>query len=230
MNHTHMHTGSLPLTLALLATAGAGLLVRPRLKRGSFLAGLLAVWVAIASPLMDLDHRLLTMHMVSHLLLMTVGAPLILRSLPAWRSGHAVGHPVLCWLSSTATVIVWHLPAVFELALDSPAWHLAEQANFLAAGFLFWLPVLRPSPERSEWTAPVYLFLATLPCDVLSAFLVFCDRVVYPSYLTAPRGALSPGQDQEFAGALMWVWVTFVYCAPAVASVVRTLSPEAANV
>jgi len=58
----------------------------------------------------------------------------------------------------------------------------------------------------------VYLFAATLPCDALSAFLVFCDRVVYPpTFRAAPLLSVSPLHDQEFAGALMWVSVTLIY-------------------
>jgi cytochrome c oxidase assembly factor CtaG len=73
----------------------------------------------------------------------------------------------------------------------------------------------------------LYLFLATLPCDILSAFLVFCNRLVYPFYLSAPQlFAMSPLQDQECAGALMWVWATFAYVIPAVAITVRILSPR----
>src|SRR5258705_3580317 len=72
----------------------------------------------------------------------------------------------------------------------------------------------------------LYLLAPTLPCDALSAFLVFCDRVVYPSYLTAPRLVdMSPLRDQECAGALMWVTVTLIYIVPAVAITLELLSP-----
>ena len=71
----------------------------------------------------------------------------------------------------------------------------------------------------------LYLFLATLPCDALSAFLAFCDRVVYPAYLQMPRRFdISPLADQQLAGALMWVFVTFAYLVPAVAITTRLLS------
>src|SRR5436309_14707428 len=80
--------------------------------------------------------------------------------------------------------------------------------------------------SASPWLIPVYLFAATLPCDELSAFLVFCDRVVYPSYLSAPRlSSLAPLHDQEFAGALMWVSVTLIYLLPAVVITIELLSP-----
>lgn len=72
------------------------------------------------------------------------------------------------------------------------------------------------------------LFLGTLPCDALSAFLCFCGRVVYPSHAAAPAVfGLTPLLDQECAGALMWFWVTIAYLLPAVAATLRTLSPSA---
>jgi putative membrane protein len=92
------------------------------------------------------------------------------------------------------------------------------------------LPVTQPwasFARRPRWDIPVYLFLATLPCDALSAFLTFCGRIIYPHYLTTTRlFDISPLADQECAGALMWVWVTFVYLAPAVAITLRMLAPD----
>ena len=100
-----------------------------------------------------------------------------------------------------------------------------------AAGLLFWLPVVQPWPSAARWprwSVPLYLFFATLPCDVLSAFLAFCDRVVYPHYLSSHRVfPMSPLEDQECAGALMWVCVTFVYLTPAAAITIQILSPRA---
>jgi cytochrome c oxidase assembly factor CtaG len=129
---------------------------------------------------------------------------------------------------------------LFELALRSERWHEIEHGYFLAAGLLFWWPIVQPWPSVARWplwSAPLYLFLATLPCDALSAFLAFCDRVVYPSYLSAHRVfdisalrisvlRISVLNDQQWAGALMWVWVTFAYLAPAVAITVQILSPR----
>lgn len=141
--------------------------------------------------------------------------------------GNTVTHPVFCWLAATAAVIGWHVPAAFQLALGSHWWHTVENATFLLAGLLFWWPVVQSRPSLGQaWSMPLYLFLATLPCDILSAFLAFCGRVVYPSYLAAPRlFDLSPLQDQEFAGALMWVSVTLIYLIPAVIITVQILSP-----
>jgi cytochrome c oxidase assembly factor CtaG len=73
----------------------------------------------------------------------------------------------------------------------------------------------------------MYLFLATLPCDVLSAYLTFCDYVVYARYLGAsPALNASALQDQQVAGALMWVYITFAYLLPAVVITMQILSPR----
>ena len=193
----------------------------------AFMSGLFSVWIAAASPLATLDHRSLTVHMLNHLLLMTVAAPLILAGMPILRNARLV-HPVLCWLAGTATVIGWHLPAAFELALQSHWAHGVEAASFLLAGLLFWWPVVQPLSSVTmspRWSMVLYLFLATLPCDILSAFLAFSNRPAYPHYRSANQlFSLSPVQDQQCAGALMWVWVTFAYLIPAVIITMQILS------
>jgi putative membrane protein len=225
----------------------------PGWRLASFMSGLFSVWAVGASPLAALDHQSLTIHMVKHLLLMTVAAPLILAgtpvfplvcglpkvfikshpplaSLPARWLERCLRHPALCWLAGTAAVIGWHLPVAFQLGMRSHWVHSLEDVCFLVAGLLFWWPIVQSSPSATRsprWSMALYLFLATLPCDILSAFLVFCNRLVYPFYLSTPQlFSLSPLQDQECAGALMWVWVTFAYLIPAVAITVQILSPS----
>jgi len=133
----------------------------------------------------------------------------------------------VCWLAPVLALISWHVPAVFELTLHGRAWHDVQAASFLVTGLLFWAPVVRPSASFiwPRWSIPLYLFAATLPCDALSAFLVFCGRVVYPVY-AAESGAfgLSPLRDQELAGSIMWVAVTLIYVVPAMAVTVQLLS------
>jgi putative membrane protein len=203
-------------------------------RLAALLGGVFFLWAAAGSPLAVLDHHLLTAHMVQHLLLMTVSAPLILLGAAAiprrFVPGGFLTHPVFCWLASTATVIGWHVPALFAIGMRSEAWHAIEHATFLVAGLLFWLPVIRPWPSLAawpRWSVPLYLFLATLPCDALSAFLTFSNRVVYPNYLSAHRlFDISALGDQECAGALMWVWVTFAYLGPAAVITIQMLSPR----
>jgi putative membrane protein len=226
----------------------------------AFSCGLLAFWAVVESPLAAMDHHLLTAHMARHLILMTVSAPLILLGAPVIvllnglpkpfgrlvsgsllrcslvrAFGHLITHPLFCWFAGAGTVIAWHIPALFELGMRSAWWHEVEYACFFAAGILFWWPVVQPWPSLATWSTwgvPMYLFLATLPCDALSAFLTFCGRVVYPHYLSMhsmyASGLFdaSPLGDQECAGALMWVWVTFVYLSPAAAVTIQTLSPQ----
>jgi len=220
----------------------------------AFYCGLSFLWLAVASPLAELHHELLTIHMVQHLLLSTVAAPLLLLGEPflllrrGWRRefaplppapcvpqerlGGAAGwmtHPVFCWLAAVITLLAWHVPRIFEWAMQSPLRHGLQQFTFLATGILFWWPVVRPwpgAPVWPRWSIPLYLLLATLPCDALSAFLTFCGRVVYPVYLDGPGHVpLSPLQDQECAGALMWVWVTVAYLVPAVFITLQILAP-----
>ena len=219
----------------------------------ALIAGLLLVWIAVCSPYSRLDHYSLTIHMINHLVLMLAAAPLVLagsqvvplllglppkfgrgvhslflHSSPVQRLSHLFRHPVFCWFCAGGAVIGWHVPVVFQLALRSHWWHRVEYASFILAGLLFWLPVMQPEPESHwpRWFIPLYLFLATLPCDILSAFLAFCDRVVYPSYFSAPGlFHLSPLQDQQCASALMWVSVTVAYLLPAAAITIKILSP-----
>jgi putative membrane protein len=264
--HVHMQGSPFPLAITSALVVTALLYLRgwlrfrsasnhiPAWRLAAFMTGLFTVWTALGSPLATLDHRSLTIHMVKHLLLMTVAAPLalagapvltLLRALPRpfiqsaplfssrrWLGQHLM-HPVVCWVAATAAVIGWHLPGTFQLALENHWMHSVEDACFLLAGLLFWWPIVQTSPgvtRSPRWSMALYLFLATLPCDVLSAFLTFCNRVVYPYYLSATRPfGLSSLQDQECAGALMWVWVTFAYLIPAVVITMKILAPSNAH-
>jgi len=227
-------------------------------RLAAYLAGVTGIWLAIGSPLAVFDDVSLTAHMVQHLLLMSFSPPLILlgwpalpllRGLPQWmirlivgpvsRSGFvkwvagAVTHPVVCWFAAAFALVGWHLPGVFDRALRWEWLHELEHASFLATGLLFWWPVVQPWPSTCRWprwSIPLYLFCATLPCDVLSAFLAFCDRVVYVSYLSGPSiFGISALQDQERAAALMWVSVTLVFLVPAVLVTMEILSPTKAQ-
>jgi putative membrane protein len=193
---------------------------------GQIAAGVAAGWVAVASPVAHLDHHLLTAHMVQHLLLMVVAAPLILLGTRSLAPLRWAPHPAFCWLAGSFTVILWHVPGVFELPLQVGYWHTLEQATFFIAGLLFWYPVIHPDFTTRPWILPVYLFLATLPCDALSAFLAFCGHVAYRPYLSGHGGmfGLSPLEDQALAGALMWFTVTLAYLIPALMVTARLLS------
>jgi putative membrane protein len=227
----------------------------PVWRLAAFFAGVVTIWIAICSPLQAMDDVSLTVHMVQHLLLAAIAPPLILlgapelpllRGLPqslvrgvvspflrlpfTKKFGHLASNPTVCWLVFTLALIAWHVPAVFELALRWDWLHKLEHASFLGTGLMFWWPVVQPwpsTPRWPEWAIPLYLFSATLPCDALSGFLTFCDRVVYPSFISAPRVfGLSPLEDQECAAALMWVAITIIFLVPAVLVTLKILAPS----
>lgn len=230
----------------------------PAWRLAAFLAGVAGLWLAIGSPLEAFDDVSLTVHMVQHLLLMSFSPPLILlgwpalpllRGLPRWvgrliigpvsrsefftRLAGAITRPVVCWLTASLALVGWHIPGVFEAALRWEWLHKSEHASFFATGLLFWWPVVQPWPSTyrwPRWSIPLYLFCATLPCDVLSAFLAFCDRVIYVSYQSGPSMfGMSALQDQECAAALMWVSVTLVFLVPAIVVTMGILSPTKAQ-
>jgi len=236
-----------------LRRSSPGLISAARLT--AFLAGMFFLWVAIGSPLSAFDDVSLTIHMIQHILLMLVVPPLVLFGWPAlpllhgiplwfvrapigavlrWSTAQRLGkflvHPVVCWTSAAVALIAWHVPSLFELALRSDVWHDAEHLCFLATSILFWWPVVQPFPADQRWprwSIPVYLFLGMFPGGALGAFLVFCDRVLYPSYLTSPRlFQVMPLADQIFAGSLMWVLGVMVCIIPAVMITLKLLSPR----
>ena len=229
-------------------------------RLAAYLAGVAGIWLAIGSPLEAFDDVSLTAHMVQHLLLMSFSPPLILLGWPAlpllrglpqgvgrfvigpisrstfikWLAG-AVTNPLVCWLAAAFALIGWHLPGMFEAALQ-PGLVARVGTRVIPDGHrpIFWWPVVQLWPSKPtdgrDGPFPCTLFCATLPCDLLSAFLAFCDRVVYQSYLSGPMMfGVSALQDQECAAALMWVSVTLVLLIPAVVVTMEILSPTKAH-
>lgn len=220
----------------------------------SFLVGLFLIWAALASPPAALDHELLTVHMLQHLLLMTLAPPLIwlgapiravihglprrwVESLlvPLWQLRAAktllrgLTRRKVAWLAACAALVGWHIPSFFALGMQSAPWHRFEHSSFLVAGLLFWWPVVQPTAvgSQQDLSMILYLFFATLPCDILSGFLVFSDRVVYPMYFSSSHlWGFSPLVDQQCAAALMWTSVTIVYLVAGAILAVRLLSPQ----
>jgi cytochrome c oxidase assembly factor CtaG len=202
----------------------------PRLA--AFVVGLAAIVLALCSPLDALAHHRLQAHMVQHLLLMLVAPPLLWLGAPVaplllglprgWRRAVARGlaarpvrritsvltEPRVAWLAFAAALWIWHVPALYELALRSDGWHHVEHACFFLAALAFWWPVLLPWPARARgprWAMIAYLLLAEAQNMALSAILTFSDRVIYPSYQVFVSGRLSPIEDQALAGVIMWV-------------------------
>ncbi len=227
----------------------------PRWRLAAFVAGLATLLVAIVSPLDAFGGLLLQVHMIQHLLLMLVVAPLLLLAAPAvpllrglpgtlakdglgpflaWpalqRFGSRLTHPVVCWLALFVATWGWHVPAAYQLALRSPPWHAIEHGCFVGAALLFWWPVVQPWPSQAawpRWTMVPYLLLADVQNTIFSAFFTFSERLIYPFYATVPRlGGITPLDDQVTAGAIMWVPASLFFLIPAVAVISRVLSPQ----
>ena len=183
-----------------------------------FAAGLTTLIVALFSPIDVFSNVLFVMHMTQHILLIMVAAPLLLLGLPAAFVHPLLRNvrlkPILAWLTHpftafalyNLTLIVWHFPALYELTLRNPFIHDLEHAMFFYTGLLSWWPLLSPVRELPRLSYPgqmLYIFLIAIPAGLLSAVLVFADRVLYPSYAAAPRlWGLTALPDQQ-AGALV---------------------------
>jgi cytochrome c oxidase assembly factor CtaG/ferredoxin len=209
----------------------------------SFYAGLITILVALMSPLDAFAGWLLTVHMIQHLLLMMVAPPLLLYGAPYLpllfglrrdllrdglqpflasptlrKVGRFIVHPVFSCSAFVLTNTAWHVPVMYELALHSTTWHQVEHVCFLATALLFWWPIIQPYPwvaRTQRWLMVPYLFLADIQNTALSAFLIFCERALYPTYAAVPRiTSLNALEDQAAAGAIMWVAGSVFFLVP----------------
>jgi len=216
---------------------------------GAFAGGLLAVAVALVSPVDAMSQALLSAHMVQHLLLTVVAPPLLVLGRPLiaaaavrseWRrsalrlarrrfvraSGRLLGHPLVAWFLALVTLWTWHLPAFYDSALRNEAVHVVEHSSFLAVALLFWGTALRPTGPRRLPGGLDVLFVATgaLHGAVLGALLAFAATPLYASHAESARAwGVSPLADQQWAGAVMWIPSSFVYLVAASALFVRWL-------
>lgn len=223
-------------------------------RLGSFLSGLALLWLAIASPMDGFADTLLTVHMVEHLLLMSAipmlllyGLPVVplLRGLPAPVTQGIIGPllrvralrklgkwlvtPAIAFLLMNLGYLAWHVPAAYDLALENETWHGVEHLCFLITSLLFWWYILRPWPaekRNSDWGALIYLALADIVMTMLSGFLTFCDRPLYPWYINHPNPfGLPVLEDQVLGAVIMWVLGSFAFLVPAMVITAHLLSP-----
>lgn len=226
----------------------------PDWRLATFLGGILAIFVAVSSPLDTFSESLLFMHMAQHFFLMSLAPPLIVLGAPVVPMLRGLPRPVIrwlrplfatglfhhigdfltrkrvAWLAMNVAYLGWHIPKAYELALASENWHNCEHACFFFTSLMFWWPVFAPWPFRqrgSRWVLLPYLLLADVVNTGLSAFLCFSGRLIYPSYAAVPRPfGLNPLTDQVAAGAFMWVMGTMVFLIPAMGVTLQLLSPR----
>jgi putative membrane protein len=211
-------------------------MVRPA-HIAAFAAALLALAIALASPLELAASSVFAAHMVQHLLLMLVVAPLLVCGRPVLVLGQAMPlrgrrlfvrvrahapiraardalfHPVSAWVIGVAVLWAWHLPALYEVALRYDALHALEHATLTATAALVWALALGRTRRPLAVPAASGLLLATaVQSGALGAVLALAQRPLYPIHASvAPSWGLTPLEDQQLAGGLMWVPPGIVY-------------------
>src|SRR5437773_6824410 len=188
----------------------------------SFVGALVVLFLALNGPLHNLsDTYLFSAHMAQHLLLTLVFPPLLLYGTPAhvirpllrprgvMAVGRFVTRPLAAALLFTGPIVIWHAPVLYEAALRDHNLHIAQHLVFLTTAVIMWWPVLSPVPELPRiphLLQLLYLFLLGIPMSVTGALISLSDSVLYPFYAAAPRvWGLSPLEDQQIGGLLMWV-------------------------
>jgi cytochrome c oxidase assembly factor CtaG len=230
-----------------------------RAKSLSFYLGLFAILVALDSPLDPLADTLFTAHMAQHVLLLTVAPALIVlaapwtqiwqplplgfrrtvakavvlhpRARPLRASVHALGHPLVAWMLFDVNLLLWHVPALYDLTLRSQAVHDLEHAMFFVTGLLFWAQVFDSAPFRARlswlWRA-AYTTVGMLVGWVLAVVLAFAPTPLYRAYASLPSrpGGLTALGDQQIAAGVMWVPGSIVYTIAILVFFYRWLAPE----
>jgi putative copper resistance protein D len=195
----------------------------------AFMAGLVAILLALVSPIEAYEGQLFSVHMVQHMLLELVAAPLLLLGAPITltlrassasvrrvllailqsRLVHVISFPVIAWVLFAAVNWGWHFSALYNVALENEPLHYVQHFTFVAAALLFWWPVIGLDPSPWRMPHPVrlfYLFLAMPQNSFLGVALMSTGEVLYPHYLSNLRTwGLSPLDDQHLGGILMWV-------------------------
>ena len=235
----------------LWRAAGRGRLVAPW-QAATFALGIAALAAALLSPLDAFGGALFSAHMAQHVLLMMVAAPLLALGAPAylwlwvlplrarrnlahwWLSrrylgqiAHLLGLPLTIWLVSTAALWLWHVSRLYEAALADDLVHALEHGTFLATAWLFWgvvLALVRPV-KKGDGIAILMVFAAAMQSGILGALITFARVPWYPAYAaTTAAWGLTPLEDQQLAGVIMWVPAGTVYLAATLAILGRRLA------
>ncbi len=191
-----------------------------RVQIVSFYLGVLTIYAASGSPLHDLaDVYLASAHMLQHVLLTLVAAPLLLAGIPGWAwqallrirgvmpVARLLTHGVMALAIFNGVMLLVHLPSAVDLQLREWSFHLFAHVALVGAGLVLWWPILSNVPELPRLPYPLqmgYLFLQSLVPAVMASFITFSDRLVYPAYAEAPRiWGIAPMDDQQIAGGIM---------------------------
>ena len=191
-------------------------------QRFCYHGALLVMFLSLNGPLHDLsDSYLFSAHMVQHLMLALVIAPLMIMGTPGWMlrpllakpgigpAARWLTKPTHCFAIFNVVVAGWHLPPMYNYALAHHPVHILQHLMFLAASVIMWWPVLSPLPELPRLNYPgqmLYLFLLSIPMAIVSVYIAYADQVLYPMYASAPRvWGIMPMNDQLIGGLIMWI-------------------------
>ncbi len=191
-------------------------------QRATFFGALLLIFLSLNGWLHDLsDYYLFSAHMVQHLLLTLVAPPLLIMGTPGWMLRPAlraraidglarrVTTAPMCFGIFSVVLAAWHLPPVYEIAMEHHNIHIVQHLCFMVAATLMWWPVLSPLPELPRLSYPLqmlYLFLLSIPMSIVAICIGYSDHVLYPAYSAAPRiWGITPLQDQLIGALIMWV-------------------------
>jgi len=210
---------------------------------GCYSGGWLALFVALCSPLHPWGSVLFSAHMGQHEILMLVAAPLMalgrpllafLRAMPAswaavmarasnsliWRRvWEFLVNPLVAWVIHFLALWVWHLPALFDAANRNEWVHAGQHLCFLLSALLFWWAIVRCGWTAVGYGAAVlYLFTTAMHNTLLGLLLTFSNAAWYPSYAhTTQSWGLTPLEDQQLGGLVMWIPAGVVYIVAALA-------------
>ena len=214
-------------------------------RRASFYLGIVTGMAAIVSPLHGWSETLFAAHMVQHLALIAVVAPLVVlgrptapfvAALPA-RAARAISkmraaprrraplllHPVTLWALHAIVLWAWHLPTLYGAALEDPFPHALEHGTFIATSMLVWAAVLGEHPI-DEGRSVLLLFATGLQSAALGALLTFAGGVLYPAHeIAAAAAGFDPLADQQLAGVIMWIPPGILYLAASAVVLTRLL-------
>ena len=236
--------------LVLWKAAGRGRGIRPA-QALRFTLGWLALAAALAPPLDDLADRSFALHMVEHELLMVVAAPLLVlgRPLEAWawalptswvralgRLGRSralarlwgwITEPVGAWTFHAAALWLWHLPLLFDAALADERIHVLQHACFFGSALAFWWAVFGRGVRAPDGASLAGLFTTLLHTSALGALLTVAPTPWYAEYAGTNPFNLTPLEDQQVGGLVMWVPAGFAYVAAGLAIVAAWLRAPA---
>jgi cytochrome c oxidase assembly factor CtaG len=189
-------------------------------RLASWVAGVLVLFVALISPVDRIGEQLASMHMVQHLLVADIAPILLTLGLTRWilrpatrrihrieRAAGPLAHPVFGVVAYVGVMWLWHVPALYDAALEHGWVHTLEHLSFAAAGLLYWWHLLAPIPTRLRLTGmgPIaYMFSTKILVGLLGIVLAFSPELLYDAYGTdGTRWGLSPLDDQHVAGLIM---------------------------